>query len=97
MREYASSTAQQYTVPSLVQCSVMSVTHNVFGRSARNRRFWENVVAGEQRTRTLEDLDLHDLDPVLPPQAHQLGAFLASQALFGAPVDVGLTDPVPQA
>jgi hypothetical protein len=26
-----------------------------------------------------------------------LGAFLASQTLFGAPVDVGLTDPVPQA
>jgi hypothetical protein len=38
IREYTSSIAQQCTVPSLVQCSVMSVTHNVFGRSATNRR-----------------------------------------------------------
>jgi len=38
IREYRSSIAQQCTVAALVQCSVMSVTHNVFGRSATNRR-----------------------------------------------------------
>src|ERR1700678_2805678 len=58
--------------------------------------FWENI-PGEQCTRPLEDVDFYGLDPVLPPQTHQLGVFLAGQTHFGASVDVGVADPVPQA
>ena len=35
-REYASSTTAQYTLPSRVGCSVMSVTHNRSGASRAN-------------------------------------------------------------
>jgi hypothetical protein len=37
-REYASSTTAQYTSPSRVGCSVMSVTHNRNGASRENGR-----------------------------------------------------------
>jgi hypothetical protein len=39
LRDQASSTTQQYTLPSLVGCSVMSVIHNWFGPSRAKSRF----------------------------------------------------------
>jgi len=38
LREYVSSTAAQYTLPSRVRCSVMSVTHSWFGPGRANSR-----------------------------------------------------------
>src|SRR3954471_20668051 len=37
-REYASSTTAQYTLPSRVGCSVMSLKHSLFGSSTVKRR-----------------------------------------------------------
>ncbi|BAK36021.1 hypothetical protein MLP_30070 [Microlunatus phosphovorus NM-1] len=42
-RDQASMTAAQYTLPSTVGCSVMSVSHNRFGPSTVNRRLTRSL------------------------------------------------------
>jgi hypothetical protein len=44
LREYVSRTAAQYTLPSRVRCSVMSVTHSWFGPGRANSRWTRSAL-----------------------------------------------------
>src|SRR5665213_955250 len=46
LREYRSSTTQQYSLPSVVGCSVMSVSHSWLGASAWNWRWTRSSHVG---------------------------------------------------